>query len=108
MLIDDSSEGTGGVLRPAVRRVLFRLPASCGARCARLVGSFDGWTEGFPMRRLADGSFEAAVSLPEGERVEFRYLLDGSVWQNDPEAHDYVPNQFGGYNSVLYPSTGPG
>jgi 1,4-alpha-glucan branching enzyme len=83
--------------------VRFALPATSGATIARLIGSFDNWSEiGRPMQRLDDGSFEITVSLPRDHRYEFRYLLDEHRWENDPEADDYAPNAYGGYNSVIH------
>jgi 1,4-alpha-glucan branching enzyme len=83
--------------------VCFALPASSGAAVARLIGSFDNWSPiGRPMQRLDDGGFEITVSLPRDHRYEFRYLLDEHRWENDPEADDYAPNAYGGYNSVIH------
>ena len=36
-----------------------------------------------------------------GRRYRFRYLVDGERWQNDWQAHDYEPNEFGGDDSVV-------
>lgn len=105
MVIEHSPSSGEAPVQGSIRLVRFRLPSSCGASSARLFGSFDGWAEGYPMRLLADGSFEVGLELPDNSRVEFRYLLDGSIWQNDPDAHDFAPNQFGGYNSVVYTSS---
>jgi hypothetical protein len=33
-------------------------------------------------------------------RYEYRLVADGE-WLSDPEAHDYIPNSFGSFNSVL-------
>ena len=86
--------------RPTVE-VTFELPAT-GARTAHLCGEFNDWaTEATPMTRLDDGGFRVTLALPTGRRWRFRYLLDGHRWENDWAADDYVPNDYGGQDSVL-------
>jgi hypothetical protein len=41
------------------------------------------------------------VVLGAGRTYRFRYLLDDERWENDWEADSYVPNEFGGDDSVL-------
>lgn len=61
-----------------------------GASSAVLVGDFDGWSpEGVAMRKLKDGSFSAQLDLESGRKYRFRYLLDGAIWTNDPDADAY-------------------
>lgn len=36
-----------------------------------------------------------------GEFNRFRDLLGGDQWENDWEADDYLPNEFGGEDSVV-------
>jgi hypothetical protein len=81
--------------------VTFRVPAYLDARDACVCGGFNDWTPG--VHRLTcrpDGEWELAVALAPG-RHEFRYLLDGERWINDPDADDFVPNAYGGQNSVV-------
>jgi hypothetical protein len=80
--------------------VTFSVPAELGARRACLVGSCTAWAE-VPMNPREDGSFELVVELPAEGRHTFRYLLDGERWENDWTADDYVPNAFGGDDSVV-------
>jgi len=44
------------------------------------------------MKKLKDGSFKTTVDLEVGKNYEFRYVIDGSKWENDWEADAYVPN----------------
>ncbi len=53
------------------------------------------------MRRQQDGSWSATLELDPGREYEFRYLVDGKSWVNDDAADAYVPNPFGGDNSVV-------
>jgi 1,4-alpha-glucan branching enzyme len=81
--------------------VTFRLPAEVAATTAHVVGDFNDWsTEAHPMER-DDQGFHAEVALEAGRRYQFRYLLDEERWENDWAADDYVPNEFGGTDSVL-------
>jgi hypothetical protein len=43
----------------------------------------------------------ASVMLSAGRRYEFRYVDENGAWFNDEAAHGYVPNRFGGDNSVI-------
>ena len=80
--------------------VTFTVPAEVGAQRACLVGACTAWAE-VPMHRGDDGSFELTVELPAGTRSAFRYLLDDDRWDNDWAADDYVPNSYGGTDSVV-------
>jgi len=53
------------------------------------------------MTRGEDGSFALTLSLKVGRAFRFRYLLDDGRWENDPAADAYVPNPFGGEDSVV-------
>jgi 1,4-alpha-glucan branching enzyme len=83
-------------------RVTFNLPAEIGAESALLCGEFTDWeAEAKPMKPLKKGGFSLTLSLPANRSYRFRYLLDGGRWEHDWEADDYVPNCFGGEDSVL-------
>ena len=38
-----------------------------------------------------DGSFSAKLELDAGREYQFRYLIDGSRWENDWKADKYIP-----------------
>lgn len=61
-----------------------------------------GWMA-VPMRRYPSGSgpLRARIRLPRRHEIQFRYLVDGSEWCNDPHADDLRDNGFGSQNSVL-------
>ena len=46
-------------------------------------------------------SFKTKVRLPKGGNYHFRYLLNNTEWENDYEADQYQPNEFGTDNSVV-------
>ena len=80
----------------------FELPAEVNAQTACVVGEFNDWNvEAHPMTRGEDGSFSVTVALKVGQAYRFRYLIDGERWENDWTADAYVPNPFGGDDSVV-------
>ena len=82
-------------------RVGFSLPPDVGAQRAALCGEFTEWAPGKAMKRTKDGRWQVSVALETGRTYRFRYLLDGERWENDWAADDYVPNPFGGEDSVV-------
>ena len=73
--------------RDGTVRVTFALPADepCGA--VSVVGDFNNWNPfAHPLRRRANGTRSAAVTVPAGTMLRFRYLADGGVWFNDEGA----------------------
>jgi 1,4-alpha-glucan branching enzyme len=83
-------------------KVTFELPAPRDVTGAHLCGEFNDWsTSATPMTRREDGTFQATVTLDTGRSYRFRYLLDGERWENDWAADDYVPNEYGGDDSVV-------
>jgi 1,4-alpha-glucan branching enzyme len=81
--------------------VTFRLPHAAADAKVCVVGEFNDWSEtADPMEHDGEG-FVAHISLAPGRTYRFRYLLDGVRWENDWEADAYVPNEFGGDDSVL-------
>ena len=83
-------------------RVTFKYPNQENAGSATLAGEFNGWsTTDTPMKKLRDGSFSVTVSLEAGRAYTFRYVLDNTTWVNDPEADEYVGNEYGETNSAL-------
>jgi hypothetical protein len=81
-------------------RVTFELPSDVQGNIIHLVGDFTGW-EGTPMEKQPDGSWRTTVDLAPAGTYEFRYLIDGTRWENDWQADDYVANAFGQENSVV-------
>jgi 1,4-alpha-glucan branching enzyme len=83
-----------------MRDVVFTLPAHAGAGGVVLVGDFNGWSQAsHPMTRSGDG-FHVTVPLEKDRSYRYRFLIDGHRWENDWNADQYVPNEFGGDDSV--------
>lgn len=71
------------------------------ASSVSLVGEFNDWQ---PMAMSFNKKlkvFRTKVRLPKNGRFHFRYLIDEKDWENDAEADEYLPNDFGTVNSVV-------
>ncbi len=69
-----------------------------------VAGSFNAWLQDtdareFRMSQGEQGEWTLEVPVPPGTH-EYLFVVDGR-WTPDPQAKDYVPNPFGGLNSVL-------
>jgi 1,4-alpha-glucan branching enzyme len=83
-------------------RVTFKYPNPEQADSAVLAGEFNDWSlTATPMKQLKDGSFSVTVSLKADRSYCFRYVLDGNIWLNEPEADSYAANEYGEDNSVV-------
>jgi 1,4-alpha-glucan branching enzyme len=85
-------------------KVSFTLPKQLAAfaNAVHLVGDFNDWNRSItPMKRQKNGSFAATLYLRPDCEYEFRYLLDGITWENDPQADKYAASPYGSENSVV-------
>jgi hypothetical protein len=71
------------------------------AETIEILGLNSDWNNSVIMSKKKDGSFSADVTLPKDSTHEFKYLVNETLWLNDPEADKEVPNEFGGSNSVI-------
>lgn len=76
--------------------------AAEAAETISLVGDFNDWDNAAnPMKRIKSGGFSTTLKLPCGDSYQFRYVIDGSIWENDADADGYVPSPFASDNSVV-------
>ncbi|MDE7391439.1 MAG: isoamylase early set domain-containing protein [Treponemataceae bacterium] len=69
--------------------------AAQGAKSISIAGDFNSWSSTeTPLKKAKDGSFSVELELATGKEYQFRYLLDGSRWDNDWEADKYIPAPF--------------
>jgi 1,4-alpha-glucan branching enzyme len=55
-----------------------------------VVGDFNDWNPfAHPLRRRANGTRSAAVTVPAGATLRFRYLGEGGIWFNDETAPEW-------------------
>ncbi len=91
---------------------------SASARTVWLAGSFNSWASdknkpAYPAVTLSEGAripmtvdaktgyWVVTVPLSPG-RYQYKYVLDeGTLWAEDPNTPEHVPDGFGGNNSVI-------
>lgn len=88
-------------------KVTFVLPKESfhaeSANTVKVLGEFNNWNwdNGLTMKPAKD-VFEASIKLDAGKSYQFRYVIEGQGWLNDPAADRYVPSPFPGIdNSVI-------
>lgn len=66
-----------------------------------LVGDFNQWSEtSHPLQALKSGEFTLTLDLELGREYQYKYLVNGSHWENDWQADKYSPTPLGD-NSVV-------
>jgi hypothetical protein len=53
------------------------------------------------MHPRKDGTYSFTRQFRTGQVYRFRYRINGNEWRNDEQADGYVPNPFGGEDSVV-------
>lgn len=67
-----------------------------------LVGDFNNWQLGeTPLKLAKTGVWSVSLELETCKKYQFRYLIDGTIWENDPKADMFIPSGLGSENSVL-------
>lgn len=80
-------------------RVTFALPHDAPSGAVSVVGDFNGWDPfAHPLRRRANGTRSATVTVKKGHTLHFRYLAEGGMWFDD-DAAPHTDAQ-GGYVTV--------
>lgn len=70
--------------RDGMVRVTFTLPAEDPGAAVSVVGDFNDWDPfAHPLRRRANRTRSASVTVPAGSTLRFRYLAEGGHWFND-------------------------
>jgi 1,4-alpha-glucan branching enzyme len=68
-------------------RVTFALPVGEPDAAVSVVGNFNDWNPfTHPLRRRANGTRSAVVTVPAGSTLHFRYLAEGGKWFDDETA----------------------
>lgn len=83
-------------------KVVFTLPAAIYADEVALCGEFNNWRyDDIKLARDRSGDWHTTVALEPGRAYRYRFLLDGQRWENAWNADQYLPNPYGGDDSVL-------
>ena len=81
-MIKKTKPGRNGTVR-----VTFALSADEPRGAVSVVGDFNDWDPfAHPLRRRANGTRSAAVTVEAGSMLHFRYLGEGGVWFDDETA----------------------
>jgi hypothetical protein len=92
-------------------KVTFSFPLSeaSGAKTIQVLGDFNNWdSKSAPKLKKNKDEFSTSFELLSGNTYQFRYLLDGTKWENDFGADGYIQSPYPGIsNSVLILSTEP-
>jgi cyclomaltodextrinase len=95
--------GTVAQTDPALVEVSFSYHPERPATTVSLTGDFAGWNPtGIPMAdRDGDGTWTVTHSLRPGEYL-YKFVVDSTEWQPDPNNPERVDDGHSGFNSVLH------
>lgn len=83
-------------------KVTFSLEGGVEDKSACICGDFNNWEmDSTPMKKNKDGALSATVKLKAGQEYKFRYCVDNSLWENDPDADGSIPNPYGSEDSII-------
>lgn len=72
------------------------------AQRVELAGEFNGWDPSSqPLQRDGDGLWKVRLAAPAPGRYEYKFLVNGERWIEDPANGMKVTDNHGGLNSVL-------
>jgi 1,4-alpha-glucan branching enzyme len=87
-------------------KITFSLPKEAVgmAKTVALVGDFNNWdiVNGIVLKKQKDGSYVTTLELATGKEYQYRFLINGEIWENAWNAPKYTPSPFGGDNSVVF------
>jgi 1,4-alpha-glucan branching enzyme len=70
--------------RDGMVRVTFTLPVTEPGLAVSVVGDFNDWDPlAHPLRKRANRTRSASVTVPPGSTLRFRYLAEGGLWFDD-------------------------
>ncbi len=71
------------------------------ARAVSIVGDFNGWRVARHPLELTDGqNWHITLQLAPGS-YQYKFFIDGTRWEEDPQNPKRVVNEFGTSNSIL-------
>ena len=84
-------------------RVTFELPGEIARQSVAVAGDFNAWSTETDLMKYNKKKdvWSKAISFKPGDRLQFRYLVDGDNWRNDEAADHYVANPYFCENGVL-------
>jgi len=72
------------------------------AHSVSVAGDFNEWSRvATPLKRNESGLWFTEIVVPGTGRFEYKFIIDGQRWIEDPSNGMKAPNDYGGLNSVL-------
>jgi serine protease AprX len=72
------------------------------AATVSVAGDFNGWSHiATPLKRNGSGLWTTEITVPRTGRLEYKFIINGRRWLEDPSNGMKAPDSFGGLNSVL-------
>lgn len=72
------------------------------AESVSVAGDFNGWNHvATPLKRNSDGLWSTAIVVAGAARFEYKFVINGNRWMEDPSNGMKAPDHYGGLNSVL-------
>ena len=72
------------------------------AKSVSLAGDFNGWDPLVaPLKRNGSGLWTTEIIAPRAGRFEYKFIVNGQRWIEDPSNGMKAPDNYGGLNSVL-------
>ena len=67
-----------------------------------VAGDFNGWSRvGTPLKRNGSGLWSTEIMVPGAGRLQYKFIINGQRWIEDPSNGMKSPDNFGGLNSVV-------
>ncbi|QTA38639.1 hypothetical protein JYK00_03780 [Thermosipho ferrireducens] len=78
----------------------FSDPEAANASVVYLAGTFNNWNPKGLAMKFVDGVWRAELELKPGT-YQYKYVINGTNWKEDPEAPGYTDDGFGGKNGIF-------
>jgi len=76
------------------------------AESVSVAGDFNDWNKlATPLERNGSGLWSTQIVIPHSGRFEYKFIVNGNRWIEDPSNGMKAPDQFGGLNSVVVITT---
>ncbi|MDR9416404.1 MAG: isoamylase early set domain-containing protein [Gracilimonas sp.] len=84
-----------------VCKVTLSLPEEWAEKEVAVAGSFNDWDTEAEKLEKKKGQWTTTLRLKPENEYKFKYLIDGERWENDDNADEYIPNEYGTEDSVI-------
>ncbi|HSE18875.1 MAG TPA: S8 family serine peptidase [Pyrinomonadaceae bacterium] len=72
------------------------------AASVAVAGDFNGWNQlATPLKRNSSGLWTTEIEVPRAGRFEYKFVVNGQRWLEDPSNGMKAPDSYGGLNSVI-------